>query len=188
MGKSLIIGNADFSSVAVEKVKIDKDAESAVAQELAAAILLKKAQTGAIGYGHGYKKLITTNYRATVVIPVADAIEEAPFYQNGFSGIYTSICVPTNGLTKITSVHTNSAYRSSLCLWWAEDVAGFDSGWKNANEECEIVIATFFENLGISVPEYIWVSANFKIGAAGETQFTDETFESIGWSIDIDFG
>lgn len=184
-----MIDGTTFSSVSVEKVNTESMLPEDLIEEMDSAILL---------YANALQFINNTRYlsptkpwgsnanRATVVIPTSKALAEAPIDQNDYSGQYTCICIPTDVAKKIKVRMTNPDYYYGVQVWWGYGSStAYDSGWVQGGNEVVFDIESYFASQSLSVPALLWIASNFKIGSAGNTPFSNETFKSLGYSIEL---
>lgn len=158
--------------------------EDLVKEEIDAALLLNGVTTW---HSKNYAndptlvELRDPKIRATIMLPIAKALKEAPYAKNECEGVYTHIYLP-KGAKKITLNMTNANYYYGLCVWYKD--CGFsnvyDSGWTLGGK-------TITKDLSDYSDKDIWISSGFKIGKEGTTPFTTETIESLGWSMKVEY-
>lgn len=162
MGKRLIFLDANFSENAINELEIVDNAEYALVNGVA-------IQTN--------NQLNNNNQRANVLVTRISIDNPNTWSSSSNSpaaSTYSMIPIPY-GANTVTIKCTNTAYYYGLCVRNSSGIALYDSGWKNGGET------------SVTLSEYsgdIYISSTLKIGAAGTTNFSNETLASVGWSIE----
>ncbi len=89
---------------------------------------------------------------------------------------YSFIEIPA-GATAVKVTVTNPNYYFGIVNRTQDGSSSLDSGWKAGGN-------SYQQNIG---SDAVYITSTLKIGSAGTTDFTDETIESIGWSIEFFF-
>lgn len=163
MGKKLIIVGADFHVNAIEDVVIVDDA----VYELVNKVGLDATSLPV--------KLVTGNARANALV-TRESVDNPNTWRSGSvaqADTYSMIPIPY-GASKVTIKCTNTSYYYGLSLRNSQGETVYDSGWQNGGQ-ASVVISGY--------PTAVYVSSTLKIGSAGTASFSNETLQSVGWSI-----
>ena len=115
--------------------------------------------------------------RANVVIPRNEA--QNPFqWATNESRLtdYSFIEIPA-GATSVKVTVTNPNYYFGIVNRTQNGSFALDSGWKAGGN-------SYQQNIESNA---VYITSGLKIGSAGTTAFTNETIESVGWSIEFFF-
>lgn len=167
MGKFLVINGVDFSNTAFDKVKITDSITSDLLYNKA--FLLKNyGNQGTIGVG------ITpaNNGRALLVIKKTDT--NVPL---SFDTDYSYIPILGN-ITEVSVAITDSRFNVGLNLVTPSKKV-YDSGWQPAGNEVSVNVKDYLSN----TKDQLYVCIIFK--SITNTQFTNETLDSLGFDITI---
>lgn len=161
MGKKLIIVGADFHENAIEDVIIVDDA----VYELVNRVSLATDEP--------LVKMNSNNSRGNVLV-TRYSVDNPNTWQSGSiatSEDYSMIPIPY-GANKATVACTNTSYYYGLVFWNSQGVVISDSGWRNGGQ------------ISMNIPSgAVYISSTLKIGSAGTTAFSNETLQSVGWSV-----
>lgn len=167
MGKFLVINGVDFSNTAFDKVKIT----DSIIDDLFynKAFLLKNyGNQGTIGVGI----TPTNNGRALLVIKKTDT--NVPL---SFDTDYSYIPILGN-ITEVSVAITDSRFNVGLNLVTSSKKI-YDSGWQPAGNEVSVNVKDYLSQ----TKDQLYVCVIFK--SITNTQFTNETLDSLGFDITI---
>jgi hypothetical protein len=82
------------------------------------------------------------------------------------------------GAKRVKCRMTNASYYRGLNIRQSTGANLFDSGWTQGGAESVIDVDL------TQYPNAVYLSSTLKIGSAGTALFTNETLESVGWSIE----
>ena len=167
MGKIIVIKGADFS-------------ENAVSYNKSYNYALIKSSMGATS--DDGMQVVSYGLRANVFIPRSEVTNPNHWSNNSTPAIanaWSMIPVPT-GAKGVSLSMTNTGYYYGLVLRDANaDEILYDSGWKQGGNNIHVNLSSY--------AKAVYLTSTFKIGSAGTDAFTDETIESVGWSIEFFF-
>lgn len=89
---------------------------------------------------------------------------------------YSFIEIPA-GATAVKVTVTNPNYYFGIVNRTQDGTHSKDSGWKAGGNSYQQTIGS----------DEVYITSTLKIGSAGTDAFTDETIESVGWSIEFFF-
>lgn len=163
MGKALIIKGADFSENAVDYNKT-----------------MNYTLVNKTSIGNDFRLYVKKD-RANVLVP-RDEVDN-PNTWGGTTGdatlqaTWSMVPIPI-GAKRVKCRMTNTSYYWGLNIRQSTGANLYDSGWTQGGAESVIDVDL------TQYPNAVYISSTLKIGSAGTALFSNETLESVGWSIE----